>query len=241
MQEHFIHSEKIHQAERGLYIGDLVYGANDGIITTFAVVSGAAGAAFSPGVIIVLGMANLVADGISMGLSNYLAIQSRLDYQKSERAREEFEIEQFPDVEAKEVKDILTGWKIEEPGLSSVLKNIISNKKTWANFMMREELGIIEDEIKAPSIHGLITTVAFVVAGFLPLVPYLFGVAVESQFTVSVTATAISLFVVGSVRTFVTGANWFKSGIQMLLVGGLAALSAYLVGNIVKNIFGIIV
>ncbi len=81
MQEHFVHSEKIHQAERGLYIGDLVYGANDGIITTFAVVSGAAGASFSPGIIIVFGMANPIADGISMGLSNYLAIRSRLDYQ----------------------------------------------------------------------------------------------------------------------------------------------------------------
>lgn len=239
MQEKFVHSEKIHTAERGLYIGDLVYGANDGIITTFAVVSGAAGASFSSGIIIVLGMANLIADGISMGLSNYLAIRSRLDYQQAERSREEFEIEKFPEIEKGEVREILADWKLKEPELTGVLDSIIADKKVWTDFMMREELGIVEDSVKSPWVHGLVTMVAFIVAGFLPLTPYIYGVSSESQFTVSVVATAISLFLVGSVRTFVTGANWFKSGIQMLLVGSLAALSAYFVGYLVQSLFRI--
>ncbi|MEK7066653.1 MAG: VIT1/CCC1 transporter family protein, partial [Patescibacteria group bacterium] len=193
----------------------------------------------SPWVIIVLGMANLIADGISMGLSNYLAIHSKLDYQNGERAREELEIEKFPLIEKKEVLDILTGWGIKEPELGKVLDNITADKKTWVNFMMREELGIMEDDVKTPITHGLVTMGAFVVAGFLPLVPYVFGVPIESQFTISIIATVVSLFMVGSLRTLVTGGSWFKSGLQMLLVGGLAATSAYLVGGIVKSFFGI--
>ncbi|MBI5140113.1 MAG: VIT1/CCC1 transporter family protein [Candidatus Vogelbacteria bacterium] len=127
----------------------------------------------------------------------------------------------------------------KEPGLTSALDGITSDRKTWTNFMMREELGIVEDSISAPWLHGLVTMVAFVVVGFLPLTPYMFGVAVESQFAVSVIATAVSLFVIGSLSALVTGANWFKSGVQMLIVGSLAALSAYLVGGIVKDLLGI--
>ena len=239
MQEQFSHSEKIHQTDRGLYIGDLVYGANDGIITTFAVISGAAGASLSPNLVIILGLASLVADGISMGLSNYLAIRSRLDYQKQERKREEFEVEKFPDKERAEVLVILKRWKIPEARTEEILDAITSDKKSWVDLMMTEELGIIETEVDSAAKHGAVTTAAFILSGFLPLIPYLWGVSAESQFTVSLSATALSLFLVGAMRTFITGGRWFRSGIEMFLVGSLAALSAYLVGGVVKTIFGI--
>lgn len=132
--EKFIHSEHLHEREKGKYLGDLVYGANDGIITTFAVVSGAAGAVLSPGVIIALGLANLVADGISMGLSNYLAMKSRSDYQKQERRREEHEIATYPAEERAEVLKILEQWKIPEPHIHPVLASITSDKKCWVDF-----------------------------------------------------------------------------------------------------------
>jgi VIT1/CCC1 family predicted Fe2+/Mn2+ transporter len=239
MQEQLIHTEKIHQSEHGLYISDLVYGANDGIITTFAVVSGAAGASLSPGTIVILGLANMVADGISMGLSNYLGISSKLDFQKQERLREEFEVENFPEKERDEVREILLRWGVPEKHLEEILDAVTSNKKRWVDLMMREELGIYEDKVVYPMKHGLVTMVAFMVAGFLPLTPYVFGLQSESQFAVSIAATAGSLFAVGSARTLITGANWLKSGIQMLVVGGFAAFASYYVGALVKNIFNI--
>jgi len=239
MQDNPIHSEKVHQTERGLYISDIVYGANDGVITTFAIISGAAGATLTPETIIILGLASLVADGISMGMSNYLAISSRLAYQKQERAREYFEIENFPEQEKKEVRDILTNWGLDGEELETTLGALTRDKDRWVDIMMREELGIFEDRVDSPLKHGAITTTAFILAGALPLVPYLFGVNSESQFTVSLTATAISLFVVGAARTFVTGASLFRSGFQMLLVGGFAAFAAFLVGAIVKSVFGV--
>ncbi len=236
MHDHSLHSEHVHERERGKYIGDLVYGANDGIITTFAVVSGATGAALSPGLIVVLGLASLIADGISMGLSNYLALKSKLDYQHEERKREEHEIEEFPAEERAEVLKILEKWKIPDASIHTVLAAITSDKKRWVDFMMKEELDIIEDSDDSPAMHGFITFLAFVLAGFLPLVPFLLGASVSHAFVISIIATGASLFIVGALRTLVTGAKWFYSGLQMLGVGILAAVAAYIVGGIISSL-----
>ncbi len=239
MHKNFNHSEKIHQTEKGLYIGDVVYGANDGIITTFAVISGAAGASLPAGTIVILGLASLIADGISMGLSNYLAVSSRLAYQKQERLREEYEVENFPKIEREEVRDILVRWGVPEIHMEETLDSITSNKERWIDLMMKEELGIFEDKVVFPIKHGIVTTSSFIIFGFLPLIPYVFGADASSQFSVSLTATAISLFIVGATRALITGTNWVKSGLQMLTVGTFAALIAYAVGAVVKALFNI--
>ncbi len=231
--------ERIHRISRGKYIGDLVYGSNDGIVTTFAVVSGAAGAFISPGIIIILGLANLIADGISMGVSSYLSTRSRLDFQKKQRIIEEREVEATPEREKDEARVILRNWGIDEDKIEGVVQSITKDKKKWVDLMMRDELGIIEEERSSPVNHALTTSISFIVAGSLPLAPYIFGIAPENQFLVSIIATAISLFVVGAMRTYVTGANWVMSGAQMLLVGGVAAGAAYFVGAAVKTIFNI--
>ncbi len=239
MQENLIHSEKNHQTERGLYIGDVVYGANDGIVTTFAVIAGSAGAGLPPNLVVILGVATLIADGISMGFSNYLAIKSKLDYQKAERKREEKEIEQFPEQEKKEVVVILKRWGIPESRMAEILNAVTGNKKRWVDLMMLEELGIVEGKLESPANHGVITTTAFVLAGLLPLIPYMLFFKTESQFAISLIATAFALFMVGALRTIITGQRWFRSGLEMLLVGGLAASAAFLVGGLIKNIFGV--
>src|SRR3989344_5985101 len=177
--------------EKGLYIGDLVLGANDGISTTFAVISGAAGAGLSAFVIIVLGLANLVADGISMGLSNYLSLRSTKAFQEKESLT-------FPASESK----------------------------------------IIEGIFGHPLRHGLATGLAFAFAGALPLIPYFFDIPQNLQFYIAMAATAAALFTVGALRTLVTDAHWIRSGLEMLVVGGIAAIAAYVVGAIVKALFG---
>jgi len=239
MHKNLIHSEHIHEREQGRYIGDIVYGANDGIITTFAVISGAAGASFSPGIIITLGLANLVADGISMGVSNYLAIKSRLEYEKSERAREEHEIAKFPEEERAEVLRVLKHWKIPEPHLHGALDAITGDRKLWVDFMMKEELNIIEDKTDSPAKHGLATFISFAIAGSLPLLPFLIISDTSSSFSVSIVATSISLFIVGAGRTYITGGGRLYSGLQMFAVGMFAAGSAYIIGMIISSLLGV--
>jgi VIT1/CCC1 family predicted Fe2+/Mn2+ transporter len=233
-----IHSEKEHAKLGGEYLGDFVYGAYDGIITTFAVVSGAVGAGLSPLVIIMLGLANLVADGISLGLSNFLSLRSKKSFEQREREREEREVDQFPKEERREVEEVVQGWGIQEAHVDTVVNDIIGDRKRWVDFMMREELGIIEDTEDRPSIHGGVTFVAFVVAGIMPMIPYLFGVPAHLQFAVSVIATGVSLFIVGSLRSLVTNQKWLPAGFEMLIVGSLAALAAFAVGSFAKKILG---
>lgn len=227
------HTESIHELHRGRYLGDFVYGANDGIITTFAVVAGAAGAAFSVGTIIVLGLANLFADGISMGLSNFLALRSKRDFERGERAKEEMEIEKFPDIERGEVREILERWGVPEAHMEPVIEGITKNKKKWVDLMMIEELGIIEGEDGSPIAHGGMTFLAFFIAGSMPLLQYVFGIRGD-QFVISIIATGVSLFIVGALRSLVTRRSWFKSGLEMLGIGTLAAVAAYGVGYCVK-------
>lgn len=231
-----MHSEMVHTKQQGEYLADFVYGANDGIITTFAVVSGAVGAGLSPTVIVILGLANLVGDGISMGLSNFLSLRSKRSFEDRERKREEYEVEKFPEEEKKEVEEIVERWGIRGEHATMFVNDIVSDKKRWVNFMMREELNIFEDANDKPSIHGAVTFTAFVIAGMLPLIPYVFGIATESQFTVSIIATALSLFIVGASRSLVTSQKWLRSGLEMLIVGGLAATAAFLIGGFVEGL-----
>jgi vacuolar iron transporter family protein len=157
------------RARLGHYLPDLVYGANDGVITTFAVVSGVVGADLSRTIILILGFANLFADGISMGASNYLARRSTAEAEK--RAGR-------------------------------------------------------EDALR----HASATIAAFVAAGLVPLAAYLLPLPSDSRFIAAVALTAATLFSVGAARSFVTGLNPFRSGLEMLLVGALAAVAAYLIG-----------
>lgn len=163
------------------YLRDLVYGANDGIITTFAVVAGVAGASLSPTVVLILGFANLFADGFSMGASNYLSIRSE------EAAR------------------AAAGLGVQEP------------------YALR---------------HGIATFVAFNLAGVVPLVAYLLPILPPYRFPVAVTLTFLTLFVVGALRAFITRQHWFRSGFEMLVVGGAAAAVAYGIGALIAGLTG---
>lgn len=241
IQEKIPHSEYFHQANKGEYLGDFVYGANDGIITTFAMVAGAAGASFAPGIVIILGLANLIADGISMGLSNFLSLRSKQEYQKREREIEEVEVEKFPERESKEVEEIIQTWGIPKNEADIIVKAITGDKTRWVSFMMREELGIMEMMNESPAKHAMATGIAFVIAGILPLAPYLFSFFSGQSFLASILATATALFTVGSLRSLVTSMSWFRSGLEMLLVGGVAASAAYGIGGMVKYFFGVIV
>ena len=163
----------------GRYLPEVIYGANDGIVTTFAVVAGVAGASLNPAIVLVLGAANLFADGFSMGMSNYLSRRSEADYRSA-----------------------------------------------------RGERRRVED--KPPAWTALVTFVAFVLVGGLPLFPYL--VVVRPFFPVSVAVTGVSFFTVGASRSLVTARLWYVNGAEMLGVGMAAATVAYVVGTLLGSL-----
>jgi vacuolar iron transporter family protein len=229
------HSE--HKPGKGKYVGDMVYGALDGTVTTFAVVSGVHGANLSSSVILILGFANLLGDGLSMAIGNYLGTKSEIEYIKQERKREEWEIENYPKGEIEEIREIFMKKGFKGKDLERAVEVVTSDKKVWVDTMMLEELGLTSED-KTPFLSGLATFIAFVVAGLMPLLAFVISLfyPMAYAFEASIVLTAAVLFTAGALRTLVTGRNWFKSGFEMLFVGGIAAVAAYLVGFFLRGI-----
>ena len=228
--------EKIHKTGAGNFLKDFVYGANDGIITTFAVVAGVAGAQLSAKIVVILGVANLIADGLSMAAGNYLGTKSENDFQKKEREMEELEIKVVPEEEKKEVKEIYKQKGFKGQDLDRAVQIITSDKKQWVDEMMIHELGIVPGEEDNPLANAVVTFVAFVIAGALPLLPYIFGIESKTSFSVAIITTAVALFIIGSLRSIFTKKNWFISGLEMLGVGAIAAIVAYALGAWIESL-----
>lgn len=176
----FMHRKQHGQFDE--YLDEAVYGANDGIITTFAVISGAAGATLGGDTVIILGIANLIADGFSMGASSYLAIRTKEDVRK------------------------INGWAMSH-----------------------------RHNLKAVS-RSLVTFVAFVLAGTVPLIPFLIGIGEGKEFVTSAYGAGVTFFLVGGARTIVTKRGFFVSGLEMLVIGGIAACLAYGIGYVVEAV-----
>jgi VIT1/CCC1 family predicted Fe2+/Mn2+ transporter len=234
-------SREEHGGAGSQYLGEMVYGGLDGIITTFAVVSGVAGAQLGLNVVLILGLANLLADGFSMGTGAYLSAKSEREYYERERTREAWEVDHFPEGERAELFELYRtqGYSEEEARQLVAIKT--RDRERWVDSMMVEELGMLKED-KHPLVNGLATLVAFVAAGSVPLLVYLLAMAValpaSALFPVSLLLSALALFGLGAAKVLVTRMSAFRSGLEMLLVGGLAAGVAYGVGALLKGIGG---
>jgi VIT1/CCC1 family predicted Fe2+/Mn2+ transporter len=219
----------------------MVFGGLDGIITTFAVVSGVAGAALGAHVVLILGLANLFADGFSMATGAYLSSKSDQEYYQRERQREAWEVDHFPDGERAELIEMYREQGYSDEDAQTLVTIRTKNKEQWVDTMMLEELQMIDDTSK-PLVSAAATLASFVIAGSVPLLVYLVGLVVpiplSVSFPISLALSALALFGLGAAKVLVTQRNPWKSGLEMLLVGGLAAGVAYAVGALLKGIGG---
>lgn len=227
-----------HRAMAGGFISDIVYAANDGIVTTFAVVAGSEGANLSHFTVLALGLANLLADGLAMGAGNYLGVRSRIQFEERERRVEEYEIENWPEVEREEIREIYRKKGLTGKVLDQTVTTITQRKELWIEEMMTHEHGVIPGGSQHPLRHGAVTFVSFVIAGSLPLIPFVFFPQASGRFEWASGVTVGALFLVGSLRTVVTGTSWWKGGLEVLGVGGAAAITAYGVGKFVTLFAG---
>lgn len=234
-------AEEEHGGIGDQYLGDLVYGGLDGVVTTFAIVSGVAGASLGSDVILILGLANLLADGFSMASGAYLSTKSGQEYYQREFERETWEIEHFPEGERAELLELYRGRGYGEDEAEQLVGIQARQPERWVRAMMVDELGMLPDERK-PLTSGAATLAAFVLAGSLPLVVFVAGLFVpiddRTAFLVSLLLTGVALFSLGAAKVFVTQRNPVRSGLEMLAVGGLAAAVAYGVGAFLKGIAG---
>jgi VIT1/CCC1 family predicted Fe2+/Mn2+ transporter len=228
-----------HGGASSQYLGEMVYGGLDGIITTFAVVSGVAGAELGANIILILGLANLFADGFSMATGAYLSTKSEQEYYQRERQREQWEVEHFPEGERAELYELYHSQGYSEEDAHHLVEIRTRTNERWVEAMMIDELGMLKDE-RNPLKNGLVTLVSFVIAGSVPLLVYLVGLFAplppEWAFPISIVLSGMALFGLGAAKVLVTERSPIRSGLEMLLVGGLAASVAYLVGALLKGI-----
>lgn len=228
-----------HNTEQGQYIKNVVYGGLDGIITTFAVVAGVAGAALSPGVVLIMGFANLVADGLSMAIGDYLSTKAEMKYKQLERERETWEVENYPQGEKLELIELYTAKGMPLKDAKEITEIISKNKTAWIDIMMVEELGIIEED-ESPVKNALVTFSSFIIFGFIPVLAYVLSRFVpyfaKNTFIIASVLTGATLFTLGALKVKVTEENWIKSGLEMLIVGGLTATAAYIIGNVLAQV-----
>ena len=221
------------------YLRDFIYGAIDGAVTTFAVVAGARGADLGDSVVIILGLANLIADGFSMAVSNYLG--TRAERQQRERARrtEERHIDTVPEGEREEIRQLFAAKGFSDHDLDRVVDVITADRDRWIDTMMTEELGYGADSGN-PVRAAVSTFAAFVAVGSIPLIVYVIDAIaagdIAGAFAWSSGLTAAAFFMVGSLKGRVVGQPWWRAGLETLAVGGAAAGLAFVVGVALQGV-----
>ncbi|PRY88172.1 VIT1/CCC1 transporter family protein [Mongoliibacter ruber] len=237
------HEGKLHQRVSFLggaqdYLREFVYGGIDGAITTFAVVAGAVGANLSAEIIIILGFANLLADGFSMSVGAYLSSKSEKENYQKHKKIEYWEIDNIPDKEKQEVREIYQEKGFEGELLEKVVAVITSNRERWVDEMMKNELEMIPEE-KSPFKIGLATLISFILIGFIPLMIYVYDFFNHTEFDVFLWTsvfTGLAFMVIGSLKSMVNQTNIFKSIGETLGLGIVAASVAYFVGDFLESL-----
>ena len=218
---------------RLLYLRDWVYGGIDGAVTTFAVVAGVAGASLDTSIILILGGANLVADGFSMAAGSYSA--TRTDGEQYERVRQEVRraIAETPEHERADVRHALIHRGVTGPQLDAMVEQITANEKDWLETLLIEREKVVP-LARHPLQAAASTYAAFLVCGAVPLIPYLVG----AGFSVAAVATAAVFFAIGALKSRWAGRSWLRSGAGTLGIGVLAAAFAYGIGALLKIVVG---
>lgn len=234
--------EEHKQSPFASFLKEIVYGGVDGIITTFAVVAGFSGAALSDDstieltsmIVLLFGLANLFADGVSMGLGNFLSIRSDKSLYVSIRKSEEYETMKNGDVEAEETITILMEKGFSESDARTITALYRKNPEYWIDFMMNHELKIPDPRGEHPVYSGLATFFAFVSFGVIPLIPFILMDTLDSQtlFETSTFGTLIALALLGLFKAEVVGGKALRSMGEVILVGSFAAAAAFFVGSL---------
>jgi vacuolar iron transporter family protein len=233
-----LHHQKGFLKSYEAYLGEFVYGGIDGSVTTFAVVAGAVGAGLDSSIIIILGFANLLADGFAMSIGAYLSSKSEKDNYQKHKQVEYWEVENLPEIETEEIRDIYRAKGFEGELLEQIVAVITADKHRWVDVMMKEELNMIE-ETKSPFKMGAITYFAFILIGVIPLLTYVWDYVrpIDANlFFIASTLTAVGFVIIGIFKTYVTQTKIWKGILETLSLGAIAAFVAYFVGNFLEHL-----
>ena len=232
--DHMMAGEKWHLTHTGGWLGDAIYGVNDGLGAVFGIVSGMAGATMNnPALshsILLAGIAGTLASALSMGSGAYLATKSEREVHEAELRRERREIEMDPDHEREELELIYQLKGFSEAEAKMLVDRISKDPEQFLATMASEELGISQATPPNPFLSAGAATLSTAIGAFIPLIPFFFPIPLLHQVIWSAVISLIAHFAVGAAKTFVTGRSWVASGTEMTLVGVIEAAITYGIG-----------
>jgi len=213
------------------YLRDWIYGGIDGAVTTFAIMAGVVGAELSAGVVLVLGVANLVADGFSMAASNYAGTKSEHDDFERIKNVELRHIRNYPEGEKEEIRQIYKQKGFEGKELEQIVELITAKEDMWLEVMLSEEYGLTEIQ-RSPMLAALATFVAFAICGSVPLIPFVFGF--DNSSLIASIMVGFVFLAIGAVKSRWSMQSWWASAIETFAIGMSAAGIAYAIGLALK-------
>lgn len=224
---------RIEQSENKAVGKDIVYGGIDGVITTFAIVAGVQGAQLDSSVALILGVANLLADGFSMAASNYLSVQT----ENSEKAMFiEYEWEQVrtrPEGEKEEIREIFRKKGFTGDLLEQATEQVTKDKKVWVDTMITEEYGI-SPVFTSPFRPAIATFVSFLIFGSIPLLPFILNV--KDKFMIGSLGSVFAFFLIGALKSRWSLEKPIPSGLKTMALGAMAAVISYAIGKILGDL-----
>ncbi|KAJ8564791.1 hypothetical protein K7X08_001251 [Anisodus acutangulus] len=227
------HKEKHFTA--GEIVRDIIIGVSDGLTVPFALAAGLSGANVSSSIILTAGIAEVAAGAISMGLGGYLAAKSEADHYMRELKREEEEIIAVPDTEAAEIAEILSEYGIQPHEYAPVVNALRKNPQAWLDFMMKFELGLEKPDPRRALQSAFTIAIAYILGGFVPLIPYMLIPIARKALVASVLATILALLIFGYAKGHFTGNRPFRSAFQTALIGAVASAAAFGLAKAVKG------
>lgn len=231
--------ERLSGARSHHYLKDAIYGGIDGTVTTFAVVASAQGAGLSSGIVLILGVSNLLADGFSMAVSNFMGTRAEGQMRERLKSIEQSHIRLVPQGEREEVRQLFAAKGFSGADLERAVEIITSDNDRWVETMLREELGLPAHGASAWR-AGAATFLAFVLAGSVPLLTYLYNLIAVNDLTQpffwSASLTAVTFFMIGALKSPFIEQPWPLAGLETLAVGSAAAGLAYGAGIFLKGL-----
>ena len=225
VESHFTSSETVR---------DIIIGMSDGLTVPFALAAGLSGATAATGIIVTAGLAEIAAGSIAMGLGGYLAAKSDVEHYSSERRREQREVNEIPEVEAQEISEVFQAYGLTAEESLPVVEALKRRPEAWIDFMMRFELGLEKPDPKRALSSAITIAGAYIAGGLIPLSPYMLLKVAGTALSFSVIFTLFALGLFGYIKGHFTGTSRLRSGIQTLLVGGIAAFAAFAIAKAIS-------
>jgi predicted membrane protein (TIGR00267 family) len=216
-------------------VTDIVIGMSDGLTVPFALAAGLSGAVHDPHIIVIAGLAEVVAGSIAMGLGGYLAGRTEVDHYDSEYKREAWEVDNLPEREKEEVREIFAGMGLSEKTQYEVVEEMSKDKAKWIDFMMRYELGLEKPDPRRATKSAMNIGLSYIVGGLVPLSPYFFATTPVDGLKWSCAITVLCLFVFGFFKARITGQNPLMGAIRVTLIGSVAAAAAFFIAQLFSH------